>query len=283
MKQRILIDTPATLTATFYDGETVIDPGVVTVTIRRADGTALVTDAATSGTGAAARTYTLTAQTTLNLLTATWTGDDDRKVTTQHEIVGDFYATLAEIRALDALSNTTKYPTAKLEAARAQAEDRFEDATGVAWVPRFHRETLAGDNTTQLLLKWPRPRSLLATSIDGTAAADLTVFSLYPTGIIERASGVPWPRGVTASGNVVVEYTHGYDQPPEDLRQAFLTYVRYLILDTTARIPDRASAMSTEMGTFQLVTAGFKRPTGLPEVDAVLNDHDHSVAGIGAV
>lgn len=284
-RSRILINTPATISATFYDGgESAVDPGTVTVTILRADGTALVTNAATSGGGAAARTYDLAAQTSLDNLTAVWTGSvGGRKVTTYHEIVGGFYASLAEIRALDALSNTSKYPTAKLEAARMQAEDRFEDATGVAWVPRYYRETLVGDNTTTLLLTWPKPRTVTAVSIDGTAASDLTLFSLYPTGVIERKSDVRWPVGSTSTGNVVVAYTHGYDQPSEDIRQAFLTYVRYLVLDTTSRIPDRASSYSTDFGTFQLVTAGFKRPTGLPEVDAVLNDHDHSVAGIGAV
>jgi hypothetical protein len=281
---RILINTPATLTATFYDGgETAVDPGTVTVTITRADGTAVATAAATSGSGAAARTYTLAAQTRLDHLTAVWSGTGGRQLTTHHEVAGGFYADLPEIRALDALGNTSKYPSATLERARWQAEDKFEDATGVAWVPRHDRQVLFGDNTTQLLLRWARPRSLIAVTVNGTAVTDLTTFSLYDTGIIERQTGVVWTRGVTSTGNVTVEYTHGYDRPPEDLRQAFLAYVRYLVLDTTSRIPDRASSYSTEFGTFQLVTAGFLRPTGLPEIDAVLNEHSHRVAGIGAV
>jgi hypothetical protein len=254
------------------------------VTVTRSDGTAVVTGAATSGTGAAARTYTLAAQTRLDHLTAVWTGSSGgRQATTRHEVAGGYYADLAEIRALDALSNVTKYPEATLARARWQAEAKFEDATGVAWVPRHDRQVCFGDNTTQLLTRWPRPRSLIAVTINGAAAADLTLFSLYDIGVVERASGVTWPRGTTSTGNVVVEYTHGYDRPTEDLRQAFLTYVRYLVLDTTSRIPDRASAYSTEFGTFQLVTAGFNRPTGLPEIDVVLNEHSHRVAGIGAV
>lgn len=282
---RVLIATPATLTATFYDGgETAADPGTVTVTITRSDGTAVVSGAATTGAGAAARTYALSAQTRLDHLTAVWTGTvGGRQLTTRHEIVGGFYADLSEIRALDALANTTKYPEAVLSRARWQAEAKFEDATGVAWVPRHDRQTAFGDNTTQVLLRWPRPRSLIAVTVNGTTASDLTLFSLYDTGIVERTSGAIWPRGVTSTGNVTVEYTHGYDRPPEDLRQAFMTYVRYLVLDTTSRIPDRASSYSTEFGTFQLVTAGFLRPTGLPEIDVVLNEHSHRVAGIGAV
>jgi len=282
---RILVGAPATLTVTFYDGgETAVDPGTVTVTITRADGTAVATAAATSGSGAAARTYALAAQTRLDHLSAVWTGSiGGRSVTTRHEVVGGYYADLAEIRTLDALANTSKYPTATLERARWQAEDKFEDATGVAWVPRHDRYTAVGDNTTSLLLRWPRPRSLIAVTIDGTVASDLTLFQLYETGLIERDSGMRFPRGATNVGNVVVEYAHGYDRPTEDLRWAFLQYVRYLILDTTSRIPDRAASYSTEFGTFQLVTAGFNRPTGLPEIDAVLNEHSHRTAGVGAV
>jgi len=281
---RVLVGSPATLSASFYDGgETLVDPGTVTVTITRSDGTALVTGAATTGTGAAARTYTLAAQTRLDHLTAVWTASlGSRVVTTRHEIVGGFYAELADIRALDALTNTTNYPASKLEAARWQAEQRFEEATGVAWVPRHQRETLVGLGTSRLLLAGRPPRTLIGVSVDGVAAVDLTAYTLFPWGGIDRDSGVYWPVPTTDAANVVVEYTYGYDAPPADLRQAFLTYCRYLLLDTRSRIPDRASVMSTDMGTFQLVTAGFRRPTGLPEVDAVLNDYDQRLPGVAA-
>lgn len=283
---RSRVGAPATLSVTFYDGgETAVDPGTVTVTVTRADGTAVATAAATAGTEAAARTYTLAAQTRLDHLTATWTGSlGGRTVTTRHDVVGGFYAELAEIRALDALNNTTRYTEAKLAAARTQAEDRFDWATGVAWVPRHERETLSGLGTTQLTLKWQRPRTLIAASIDGTAVSDLTALRLYPYGMVERTAGVTFPREASGGGrNVIVEYTHGYDSPPADLKQAFLTYVRYLLLDTTSRIPDRASTLSTDFGTMQLVTAGFQRPTGLPDVDAVLNDRSHRIPGMAVV
>lgn len=282
---RVLVSTPATLTVAFYDGaETLVDPGTVTVTITRSDGTAVVTGAATSGSGAAERTYTLAAQTRLDHLTAVWTGTTGaRKATTYHEVVGGFYAELADIRALDALTSQASYPTAKLEAARARAEARFEEATGVAWVPRHTRESLAGTNTTRLLLASRPPRSLIAASIDGTTVADLTTLTLRSWGVVERSSGLTFPVPTTTPTNVVVEYTYGYDQPPNDLRLAFLTYCRYLLLDTRSRIPDRASVMSTDFGTFTLTTAGFKRPTGLPDVDAVLNDYDQTIPGIAAV
>jgi len=282
MIQKILVATPATIRAVFYVGETPTDVGAVTVTVTRADGTAVAGVGAVSSPSPGVYEASLPDQDDLNLLTATW-DSASRTVTTLHEIVGGFYAELAEIRALDALSNTAKYPTAKLEMARAQAEDRFQDATGVSWVPRFQRDVLDGANTTTLRLTRIRPRTVLSTTINGTAVADLTTLRVYEHGLIERAGGVTFPREASGGGrNVVVEYVHGFDQPPEDLRQAFLTYVRYLLLDSNSRIPDRASVMSTDLGTFQLTTAGFNRPTGLPDVDAVLMNHDHTIPGVAA-
>jgi hypothetical protein len=281
---RILVGSPATLTAAFYDGgEELVDPGAVTVTVTRSDGTAVVTGAATTGTGVAVRTYTLAAQTRLDHLTAVWTGAAGRVVTTRHEIAGGFYAELAEIRVLDAVTNVTKYPAALLETARRQAEDRFEQATGAAWVRRHARDVLSGNGASRLVLSHRPPRSLIAATINGTAAADLTLFRLYDEGIIERAAGATWPAEVAGGGgNVVVEYVHGYDAPPADLKQAFLTYVRYLLLDTRSRIPDRATAMTTEFGTIQLASA-TSRATLIPEVDAVLADYDRRLPGMAVV
>lgn len=281
---RILVGAPATLTAAFYDGgEDLVDPGAVTVTVTRSDGTAVVTGAATDGTGAAVRTFDLDAQTRLDHLTATWSGDTGRLVTTRHEIAGGFYADLVEIRALDAVSSAVKYPTELLAKARLWAEDRFEEATGAAWVPRHARDTLSGNGASRLVLEHRPPRMLIATTIDGTAAADLTKFRLYDEGLIERTAGATWPKeSAGGGGNVVVEYVHGYDAPPADLKQAFLTYVRYLLLDSRSRIPDRATAMTTEFGTIQLASA-TSRATLIPEVDAVLADYDRRLPGMAVV
>jgi hypothetical protein len=278
---RILIDTPATLSASFYDGETLVDPGVVTATVTRSDGTAVVTAAATTGTGAAARTYALPAQTRLDHLTAVWDAAA-RSVVTHHEIVGGYYAELAEIRSLDALTSTSSYPTSKLETARAQAEARFEEATGVAWVPRHRREDLTGGNQSRLLISGRPPRSLIAVTIDGTPVVDLTTLTLYSWGAVDRNAGLTFPAPTGSGANVTVEYEYGFDRPPEDLKWAFLEYCRDLLLKGRSRIPASATVMSTDMGTFQLQPAGFRRTTGNAEVDAILNSYDYTVPGVAA-
>lgn len=285
MDSRILVGTPATLSAVFYDGgEAAVDPGTVTVTITRSDGTAIATAAATTGSGAAARTYALPAQTRLDHLTAVWTGAAGRTVTTYHEVTGGHYAELAEIRAMNALADATKFPTATLEAARDMAEDRFEEATGVSWVPRHARDTLSGNGETVLALGHYPPRSLIGVSIDGVVSADLTKFRLYPYGVIERTVGSTWPaEAYGGGGNLIVEYVHYWSvRPPADLKRAFLMYVRYLLLEGLSRIPDRATAMTTEFGTFTLASS-TSRATLLPEIDNVLADYDKRIPGMAAV
>jgi hypothetical protein len=65
--EQVLINTPTTLRESWYVDGVIVDPGTVTVTITRADGTVLVSAAATTGVAAftgdsalKARAYNLT-------------------------------------------------------------------------------------------------------------------------------------------------------------------------------------------------------------------------------
>jgi hypothetical protein len=275
--QRVLVDTPATLTAVFYVGETPTDPGgaTATVTITRPDSTVLVTAGVATRTGAGTFTYPLGAQAAMTRLKAVWTGTDLRKVTTWVDVAGGVYAELAEIRALQGLEDTVAYPTAALESARAKAETLFEDETGMAWVPRYGRTAAVGDGTCVLLLEHYTPRVLTSVTIDGTAVADLTAFDL------EAYGGLTWTGTFTSEARVVVEYSHGQDAPPEDLRHAALRYVRHLVLGAESVVDERALSITNQAGqTIQLATASQRRPTGLPDVDAILNRHDHRSLGL---
>lgn len=94
-------------------------------------------------------------------------------------------------------------------------------------------------------------------------------YKLYSSGEIERlltSSG--WPRGVE---NVVLEYVHGENLPPPDMKRAALKLARHMLLEDTSRTPDNAKSLQTDVGQFELGTAsGWQRPTGLPYVDAVI-------------
>src|SRR4051795_11434124 len=93
-----------TLTKTWTDPATgnVVDPGTVTIAIARADGTtAVVAGTATAGSGAAARTYPLTATTLLDWLYVTWTSSVyGSRRPDRIEVVGGFLFTLGDARAV---------------------------------------------------------------------------------------------------------------------------------------------------------------------------------------
>jgi hypothetical protein len=276
--QRILVNQPWTLKATFYVDEDPVADSPVAVTITRADGTAVVTAAATTVVGGT-YSYTLAGQAAPQRLTATWTGASGKQVKTYVDLAGAFFFELADLRAVDGLAgNSTLYPTAALRAARDRVETFFEDVTAEAWVPRFARETHTGDGGSLIVLDQVSGRSVVSVSLDGVAATDLTIFKLLPEGL-ERTTGAFTSPSGGADGNVIVEYLYGADEPPADLWGAAMRLARHMVLGSNSRIDERTMAMTTDFGTFQLGTASSKRPSGLPEVDAVLSRYSDRVAG----
>jgi hypothetical protein len=97
-------------------------------------------------------------------------------------------------------------------------------------------------------------------------------YVVYPSGELEAQIGVSaFPRGID---NVVVEYMAGLSAMPSDLTLALAKYIRYLVLNTNSRIPDRATYMATEFGQFRIGQAkDWVAPTGIADVDAVLIRH----------
>ena len=275
MTDRILRNTAPTLQATFYIGETATppSPNTATVTVTRADGTAIVTGAAATNAGTGIFSYVLdeTYTANLDLLTLDWTATfsgNPQVVRTYCEIVGGFYVSLAEIRALPGLSSTTSFTTATLGSARNWFEDLAEEFCGVAFVPRYGRELFDGCGQNTIRLKGRgvhQLRKLLSVKVDGVSKT-LTDFVSYPTG------KVYWKAGSFSTGyqNVEINYEHGHDKPDEDLRQAALAAIQTKLLGDMSGIPDRAISMTTDTGTYGLSLAGAERPTGIPAVDAVL-------------
>ena len=104
MTQQIVQGAAATLSITVYADGVLADPGVTTVTIARLDGSAVATDAATTGTGAAAREYALTAAETaaLDVLAVTWQTANHGVLRQVVEIVGGVLFTIRQARACSA-------------------------------------------------------------------------------------------------------------------------------------------------------------------------------------
>lgn len=264
--ERYLIATNPTTSVTFAEDGATVDPGVVTLTIAREDGTEIAAGLVTTGTGAAARTYNLTAAThtdALDVLRLDWESSTKGTITTYAEIVGGFLVSLARMRAEAALTSETAYPTAKLIAARTSAEVTLEDACGVAFVPRYFRTKVDGNDSCDLLVN-ARPLSVTAVTVrdSGTLSSDdLAALELYPDGRIWRES--EWPAG---RRNIEIKGIHGYVIPPAGTTTAVLELAKRILIESP--MDPRTVSVTGESSTVQL----FREDGtfGIPAADEVV-------------
>ena len=277
---RVIKTAAATLSRTIYVDEVATDAaGTVTVAVTRQDGTAVTTSNATH-TGTDIYTYVLpsgpnnpsSATWQLDTLTVAWTGTIGGAVVTltdQVEVVGSFIFGLAEARASDtSLTSTSTYPTALLAAKRIEVENECEKICRQAFVPRFYRETLSGRDIDRIGTRYPMLRRLRAVIVSGTAwsAPDVAAVAASESGMLTRPSGSVWPAG---ANNIVVEYEHGWDSPPEDLREAAMIRLRSRLNLTRSGIPDRTQSYTDVNGATYRIALPTADATGIPEVDAV--------------
>lgn len=272
--QRILVDTPATLSVVFEVDGVATDPtpATATVTITRDNGTAIVTNAAATRTGTGEFSYTLSAaqNNLLDTLTARWSSSLGT-LETVTEAAGGFLFTIAQARAVPPLNSTAKYPTDQIIGARTMVETALEDACGVAFVPRYTRTVLSGNGRSTILLP-PKLRTVRSVKLDGVAATDTATIRVLPTG--EAYYPAWWTPGYA---NYEVAYEHGYDFPPPRVSQAALLWAKSFLVK--GPVDDRMTSMSTEDGTYLLSTPGLRGShTGIPEVDAVIQQYSLSVA-----
>jgi hypothetical protein len=283
----ILRGTPATLSATFAQSGAVVDPGDVTVTVYRDDGTTLVPPTLAAGGGAQPRTLQLvTAETQrLDKLRAVWVSPTYGALPTSgydHEIVGGFYASIAEIRDQPQIRVTADYPVEKLERARRWWADLVDNHCRQSFIPRYRAETrrLYRDDPHWRVGR-PHVRDVYAAVLinppDADVTLDVTQWTPYPTGRVTLPVGYPHSLW---RGQLRVFYEHGLDQPDAELFEAGLTAMRHWLIDDRTGRGRRDMYILNELGqTIQRQTmAGEKRPTGIPEVDTVLNERVYTRA-----
>lgn len=283
MAAHVLRANPATVSATFYDtAGVVVDPGVVTVTITRLDGSVVVADAATTGIGATARSYVLTAaQTeTLDTLSVVFTSASlSQRVTETVEVIGALLFTIDEARVFEGavLASTTTYPTATIEEARARIMEQFETICGVSFVPRYRLDVFGGDGRSTLTLSRMRVTGIRSVEARASGGVTWTAYSaddLADLSVNEWGELVRETRGVFVSGrrNLRVGYEYGYTTPPHDIKRAALQTLKYELV--ASNVDPRAISISGDMTTTQLWTPGLSgRGTAihpLPEVDRTL-------------
>jgi hypothetical protein len=277
----ILRNAAETLSITAYSGETATDAdGAVTIGIVDSEGqTVVASGTAATSAGSGVYTYSLAAQSDLKDLTATWSGTwgSAMSFVTQHEVVGGFYATPSEVRAMDSLSGeTSAYPTADLVSAITWATSVIDDYCGCSFVYRFHRDVLDGTDAENLKLSHLFPQTILSGSIGGTAltATQINNMNKYKSGVIVLKDET-WTF-TDPGGQVIVNYEAGFSKtPPPDIAWAARTLSRFYALELKNRVPSNAMSITNEFGNVQLAQPGMNKPTPLPDVNTILNRHRH--------
>ena len=210
----------------------------------------------------------------LDTYTITWSGTVDGQPwswTDELELVGGYLFEIADLRASDkAFTNTTKYPTADLAVARMSVEETIEGdkAAAVAFVPRGARATVSGTGRSDIRLPHYEVREVYALSVDGLAYTSQQIAAL----IIDD-DRLFLPEGVWDKGkrNIVVHYAHGRDYAPGPIvRAALMLAKEYIVASDT---PSRATATSVGTQWFRVNVAGRDGITGLPDVDAAIDQH----------
>jgi hypothetical protein len=224
--------------------------------------------------------FLLPGQSQLDHLDVSWTatiGGSAVILSDRVEVVGGFLFGLAEARASDpSLSDPVRYPVATLAARRIQVEQECERLCGWAFVPRFARAVLDGSGGFTLRLPHLRLRSLRALSTriqpggSTTVVSPLTDVAVSVDGTVTRMDGGYFPAGVN---NIVAEYEHGADAPSETLKDAAMIRLRSRLNLTRSGVPDRVNSYTTPDGSVYRVNVPTRGTTGIPEVDAVYQDH----------
>ena len=174
------------------------------------------------------------------------------------------YFTEAELKALPDMSSET---TSRIDAAGAWAVGVIEREVGTSFIARTITDEVHDGGTDAIILRKPYVISVTsATNTLRVRAGTLRKFS-------SATSFAPmvWAAGC---GNVTVTYQAGYSStPPADIKEAALAATRWHLLEGRASNvhSPRQTSITNEMGgTVNFGVAGTDRPTGYPDVDAVI-------------
>jgi hypothetical protein len=276
---RILRTTRVTMSHTFYvDGVATDATGTPTVSIKRLDGTEVATPSVShSGVGTGTYTYVFPEQAQLDTLQAIITATVAGAPIEQSdwvEIVGAFLFGLAEARNMPPVLSAVQWPDEVLAQRRISTEMECERICGQAFVPRFGRVALSGNNRAALVLPRSNIRAVRSITLDG-ALQTADAYTWTRSGVIARKVGW-WTVG---SSNVIVEFEYGMDYPPPDLTDAAMLRLRSRIAQGKSEIPSRASSYTVQGGGVYRLSMPTREKTGHPDVDGVYEGYTPVEAG----
>lgn len=187
------------------------------------------------------------------------------------------YATREEVRAMEGMSDVVNFTDDNIDAGILFADLLIDEYTGTSWEAKPFSLTLSGSGNSRLTLTDPYdgrrilfPRSITSATIDGEADTTFVSYALFPEGYVIREEN-SWDYTFPGM-NVTISGTAGITtSAPDDIAWCSRTIARQYVIDLVSRVEDRAVMMQTELGMIRLQQPGQKYPTGLPQVDAILN------------
>ncbi len=193
------------------------------------------------------------------------------------------YFTLAEFRALPGCTGST-FTDAQINAAASYFVQIVERETKCSFIPRSRVDNLRGDGSATLELSSADVRSLTSVTVAGVT---VNVAGLDATsGLLRYATASAFgTTGWTCGAAVVVNYTAGrYATCPADVKDAVMWATRDRLLGQSdaAGIDIRKTSQSNDLGgVTTYILPGEKRPTGYPDLDAVIASYSRSAPAIG--
>jgi hypothetical protein len=265
-------NTTPTVSFTYAQDGVAVNPSPdsATVTVTRADGTALHTNAATTDGGTGIFRYDLSASDTslLDTLTLEW-HIGTQTFTTTVQVQGGFYFTIAEAKALTELASKSAADIAATRTARR---------AGLRARHRLHlRPALRAPDAQRRPRHRPAPAEAPA-ALDPGCQRDARASAARR----RRSQRPTTPRPPTASTAPApgrparTTWSSATSTAPTSRRSASSARCccwRRTWL-TKGPIDDRATGIPTEGGTIPLLTPGVRGSTfGIPEVDAVVEQY----------
>lgn len=186
------------------------------------------------------------------------------------------YATVAQVRALDGLADTTAYPDATLQDGIDFATELIDDYCGTAFeFKAFDSFVFDVDTGSDLFLDVLFIQTITSVKIDGTLQTGYT-FKVRPWGVV-KFTNLSFPFDAT----IEVVGTAGFSATaPKRIAWAARTIARDYALNLHTRTPSRALQITNDLGQIEVraQAGGPGRPTNMPDVNAVLNRFRHKIS-----
>lgn len=185
------------------------------------------------------------------------------------------------------MNDVTAYPDAAVARSIRQAKRRIDRFTGTTWgnidAPAYDSFTVKvrpGDIhggcirlTDEDGRRLVYPRSVSAVDANGDAVSLGSGLHLGTIGIIYIGSNTPDVMTLTV--------TAGKENTPnDDIQWCARELCRHILVGEQAFTPPQALEQPGEFGPIKLATPGRRFPTGLPAVDAVLDDFIHVMPSV---